>query len=126
MNPVAVRISTKLNELRKEQSDLQGRAKQLEKEHAELKHKIHLSEGNTLLHIAVAGEHKAPDTLFFNDVREVTNLKRSLKDSEDEHRRIKQKLSELTKQIDHYTFWLRRAETNDENLQREAERAIFG
>lgn len=125
MNPVAEKISQRLNEFLRQKNSIQDRIKQLDRDLDSTKHDLHKEEGAALIHATASG-HTNSGFQLVEDIRDLAHLRQLLKDKEKEKQDAHLELANLDKQIEHYTFWMRRADTTDEARQKEAEKAIFG
>lgn len=126
MSPTAERIYQHIKEFSIQRDTIRIRIKQLENELASAKQKLHKEETKTILHVTDQNGHPSPDIQFVKDIREITKLRQDIKTKINEQQERYLELSELIKKIDHYTFWMHRADTSDLKLQKEAEKVIFG
>ena len=110
----------------KEKERLQSQIKALRQSLDQLKKSIHSTEVNILLEDTAELQAGVPDYRLIAELQEINKKKHILRDTEKELKDTTLKYDTINRTIEHYEYWMRRADTHDIARQKEAEKVIFG
>lgn len=126
MNVSAEKIYEKLKALQKERDELTHHIKQLSLTTDLIKNAVHHTEAEIMIDSAVTHSVGMPDFHLTNDIRNLSKEKHDLQTNTTDLKNLTNKLHALNREIEHDTFWMHYADSQDLSHQHEAERRVFG
>lgn len=124
MNSVANKIYDKIKLLVKEREKLEHQIKDLKRDDDRIKSHMHHTEFEIALE--TTNKINGPDLLLLHELSELRHDHLMLKKDKNTLAELEQKLKDMRKTIEVYTFWMNQANNGNENIQHEAEKHVFG